>query len=474
MKNYLFHHRMAFCRLRGQLSTLSLLLLLTVCTHTVSGQSWGLTGNAGTDPATNFIGTTDDKDIRFKRNGTKSGLISGNNTAFGVAALQSNTSGENNTVVGVSAGQANTTGIHNSFVGQVAGYSTTTGMQNSFFGSMSGYSNTDGSFNCFFGLSSGFANTSGWGNAFIGASAGVANTTGAMNNFIGYNTGGSNTTGSANNFFGGQSGLYNTTGYYNNFMGQQAGLNNTTGSSNNFIGSFAGLHNTTGDGNSFIGYFAGYNNTTGGYNSIFGYNTGNELNTGAYNTFYGSNTGRGITTGNYNTIIGANVTGLSAGLSNTIILADGQGNQRILVDNNGKVGIGNTAPTEKLDVTGNIYTTGKILINQANNSSVTPYALAVNGSAIFTKAVVKLNANWPDYVFDGSYSLLPLPELETYIRTHKHLPGIPAATDVEKNGIDLGDNQSTLLKKIEELTLYVIELNKRMDILEVENKRLKK
>ena len=95
------------------------------------------------------------------------------------------------------------------------------------------------------------------------------------------------------------------------------------------------------------------------------------------------------------------------------------------------------------------------------------YKLAVNGSAVFTKAVVKAYP-WPDYVFHSNYRLRPLSEVEEYIKQHHHLPEVPSAEEVKKNGLDLGDNQAALLKKIEEMTLYMIEQNKK--ILELETK----
>lgn len=95
------------------------------------------------------------------------------------------------------------------------------------------------------------------------------------------------------------------------------------------------------------------------------------------------------------------------------------------------------------------------------------YKLAVNGTAIFTKVIVKPYANWPDYVFDKDYKLPSLNEVESFIRQNKHLPDVPSAKDVAANGIDLGDNQVLLLKKVEELTLYLIEMKK-------ENEALKK
>ena len=101
------------------------------------------------------------------------------------------------------------------------------------------------------------------------------------------------------------------------------------------------------------------------------------------------------------------------------------------------------------------------------------YKFAVNGNAIFTKVVVKQYSSWPDYVFHANYRLRPLSEVEQYIKQYHHLPEVPSAEEVEKNGLDVGDNQAMLLKKIEELTLYVIEQNKKIQALEAEVKSMK-
>jgi hypothetical protein len=106
--------------------------------------------------------------------------------------------------------------------------------------------------------------------------------------------------------------------------------------------------------------------------------------------------------------------------------------KRMTIDYSGNVGIGTTTPQSKL---------------------------AVNGD-IFSKKVKVTQTGWADYVFNDDYPLLPLNMLEKYIQQHKHLPDVASATEVEKNGLDLGDNQVVLLKKIEELTLYIIELKK--------------
>jgi uncharacterized coiled-coil protein SlyX len=101
------------------------------------------------------------------------------------------------------------------------------------------------------------------------------------------------------------------------------------------------------------------------------------------------------------------------------------------------------------------------------------YKLAVNGSAIFTSAKVKLRQNWPDYVFKKDYRLLSLAELEKFIQQNNHLPEIPSADEVAKEGLDLGSNQAALLKKIEELTLYIIEQNKTIALQQKEMQQMK-
>lgn len=121
-----------------------------------------------------------------------------------------------------------------------------------------------------------------------------------------------------------------------------------------------------------------------------------------------------------------------------------------------------------------IMANGNVLIGTEDAKS-TNYKLAVNGSAIFTRAVVKLYSAWPDYVFETSYKLPTIREVEQFIKQHKHLPGVPSAKEVEAHGLDVGENQAVLLKKIEELTLYLIqqqkELERSQELLEVQQRR---
>lgn len=91
------------------------------------------------------------------------------------------------------------------------------------------------------------------------------------------------------------------------------------------------------------------------------------------------------------------------------------------------------------------------------------YKFAVKGDMIAEKVVVKLHADWPDFVFTKKYDLMSLEEVESFIEENSHLPNVPSAKDVENGGIDLGAMDATLLQKIEELTLYVIELKKEIE-----------
>ncbi|HNW69554.1 MAG TPA: hypothetical protein PKI01_04065 [Bacteroidales bacterium] len=125
----------------------------------------------------------------------------------------------------------------------------------------------------------------------------------------------------------------------------------------------------------------------------------------------------------------------------------------------------------KLDVAGNIHSDGCVGINTTTfNVNGLDYKLAVNGKILAKEIVVE--TNWSDFVFEKDYSLMPLSEVEKYIAAHKHLPDVPSAGEVEKNGVALGQTQSLLLQKIEELTLYTIEINKQLELLKAQNKDL--
>jgi hypothetical protein len=90
------------------------------------------------------------------------------------------------------------------------------------------------------------------------------------------------------------------------------------------------------------------------------------------------------------------------------------------------------------------------------------YELSVKGEIVCQDLLIENPPTWADHVFEEGYPLKPLEEVETHIREKKHLPGVPSAAEVSRDGILLGEMQSKLLEKIEELTLHLIEQNKRL------------
>ncbi len=94
------------------------------------------------------------------------------------------------------------------------------------------------------------------------------------------------------------------------------------------------------------------------------------------------------------------------------------------------------------------------------------YMLVVGGKILAEEVRIKLIKDWADHIFTTDYQLKRLPEIEHFIQTHHHLPDIPSAAEVEADGVSLGQMQSKLLLKIEELTLYLIEQNKTIETLQ--------
>ncbi|WP_379021456.1 hypothetical protein [Parapedobacter deserti] len=113
---------------------------------------------------------------------------------------------------------------------------------------------------------------------------------------------------------------------------------------------------------------------------------------------------------------------------------------------NGNVGIGTTNPQAKL---------------------------AVEGTILAKEVKVKTDISVPDYVFEPEYELPALADIEAYVRQHKHLPEIPSAADIERDGLDLAQMNLLLLKKVEELTLHIIDLNRTSELQNKEIAELK-
>lgn len=178
----------------------------------------------------------------------------------------------------------------------------------------------------------------------------------------------------------------------------------------------------------------------------------------------------------------------------------------------GKVGIGKPVATEQLEVNGNIKannlivtdlntgllsidTNGKLYTAPVGSVPETPELkvtekLRVTGNVVVGTPTVKkelnvngkINANdievssrtWADYVFNDDYQLMPLSEVELFVEKNKHLPNVPSEKEVLANGINVAQMNETLLMKIEELTLYIIEQQKMIEQLQLEMNQLKK
>lgn len=109
------------------------------------------------------------------------------------------------------------------------------------------------------------------------------------------------------------------------------------------------------------------------------------------------------------------------------------GNASMTILQNGNIGIGTISPTYKLSVNGSIQS-----------------------------KEVRVETGWADFVFDKGYKLPALKDVEKFINENKHLPGIPSANEIQEKGLALGEIQTKMMQKIEELTLYIIELEKQV------------
>ncbi|MDX1477703.1 MAG: hypothetical protein R3301_08330 [Saprospiraceae bacterium] len=108
------------------------------------------------------------------------------------------------------------------------------------------------------------------------------------------------------------------------------------------------------------------------------------------------------------------------------------------------------------------------------NVFATDHRLSVDGKIACEEVRVELSGAWPDYVFDEGYERMPLHDLARFVRQNNHLPGIPTAEEIASDGLELGQMQRQMMEKIEELTLYLIDLNTVVSELRRENEALRR
>lgn len=402
---------------------------------------WDKQGNAidGTD----FLGSTNGVSLVFKVNNQRSGLIDFGfgNTLFGyragIALTPSGSNGVNNLAQGNQALQATTTGAYNVAVGGAALYSNVSGSNNTAIGYTSLFTNKGG------------------GNTAIGAATLYTNDTGGSNTTMGYESMYSNTIGSFNMAYGTFALRSNTTGDANAALGFEALKGNVGGNRNVALGSQALVNNQGGNENIAIGGLAGAGNISGNRNVFIGFRAG-ELETGSNSLYISNNeTANPLIKGNFHATAP-------------------------WVKFNVKVAPGSPTPT----------TTGYLAIGDFDTApggagagglglpasfSGGAYRLYVQDGIMTEKLKVALrnSADWADYVFAPEYKLAPLDEVETFIKANNHLPNVPSADEMAANGIDVTKTSAKLMEKIEELTLYMIDLNKQVQALKVENEKLK-
>jgi hypothetical protein len=250
--------------------------------------------------------------------------------------------------------------------------------------------------NTAFGFTTLNANTSGTQNTGIGYLALAANTTATRNTAIGWNALAAVDIGGSNTAVGGNALALASSGSQNTAVGRGALQAVTSGGNNNGIGVLAMGQLQTGINNVAIGNSAMNVANGGSQNVVIGVLASITQTTASTNTIIGYNTGGGLTTGGANTIIGANVNGLAAGTTNNVIISDGSGNRRILVDSAGNMGIANTTPGFRLHVGSAAIASGTTVSrfqNAGGSCDVTPNV----AGGITCTSDITLKKNIEDY-----------------------------------------------------------------------------
>ncbi|MFT3946031.1 MAG: hypothetical protein QM763_03575 [Agriterribacter sp.] len=360
-------------------------------------------------------------------------------------------------------------GTSNFFAGQNAGNANTTGYGNTAFGYRALYSNTTGNTNIAIGAAALYSSVASNGSIAVGDSA-LLKSTGLLNVAVGSKSLISNTTGIGNVAFGYKALDFNTAGHRNTALGYYADVSVANLTNATAIGANAQVNTS----NSLVlGSINGINGATASTNVGIGTNSptqrlhivGTQLLDG--NLTFASAT-ESIQFANPGATPAPMMYMFSSGTvnANRMVIAHspafptwglqysdngdqfdflGAGSSRMSVNlSTGNIGIGVTAPVYRLEVCGTIRA-----------------------------KEVRVETGWCDYVFEKEYKLRSIEELEKYVNDNKHLPGIAPAGEVEKEGLKVGEMNKAMMEKIEELSLYVIQLNKENKRLQTEIEALK-
>jgi len=435
-----------------------------------------------------------------------SNLSGSGNVAGGSHALENNTTGNLNTGLGVYALRSNTEGFGNAAVGAQAMMNNTSGGNNAAFGNAALEYNTTGDYNTALGNGANHYNETGSNNTIVGARAG---------------RGGSEHSKSGNVFLGYEAG-YSETG------DNKLYIENSSSSSPLIYGEFDNdtlevngslTVNGTGMFTSWVqvGDKLNVGESNGGEEvlALNVVNYGNGVNSAVAARFETYNEDWGLTTG---AKIGMIMTDISAGAEDGSLYfqtrGDGTLAERMRISSAGNVGIGTDSPsytlhshTEHSDgIAGYFHNSGMsgtstslIAKGGANNASANFQVQDYNGNPDFTvlgngdvgigtpspSSRLEVSGgdirvaggsfiddgtslNAPDYVFEEGYQLMPLSQLREYVEKRKHLPGMPTATEIRENGLNISQFQMRLLEKIEELTLHLLDQQRRISELQRE------
>jgi hypothetical protein len=441
------------------------------------------------------------------------------NTAVGSKAMLSNTTGRWNAALGYHAMKANTSGVNNTALGHEAMLKQTTGSANTAVGTAALWAHLMGDANTAVGNGAIGNNQTGGSNIGLGWRSGYNNLTGSNNIFIGtqagYNETGSNrlyiensaTNGDSSLIYGefdqnllranahvqvntyapGHDGVRsiinppaNTATDHAGVYGENAsrdyygfgvygkggwvgvkGVANGTGPNEYFgvIGEALGVHGGTnyavhGTASGGLRNYAGYFLGTGYFSENLG--LGIDQPTKALH-IYKDNDPTLLLQSNGIDELSGRVSMRQSDLTGADIFFDGQLTANALVI---ETFTGGTSNGRKMTMDLN----GNVGIGITENIAA-DHKLSVNGKIACTEVRVQPQSAWPDYVFDTDYPLLPIEDLSNAISTHGHLPGIPSAVEIEANGLQVGEMQAMMMEKIEELTLYIIDLQKQIQAL---------